>query len=82
MLERENNVTMKIEEREDKSGIEVSGRGILHRSVLMATMRREGFELQVGRPRVLFKKDEHGHTVEPVEQAVVECPGEYSGKVI
>ena len=81
-LERENNVTMKIEELPDKTGIEVSGRGILHLSVLMETMRREGFEFQVGRPRVLFKKDEHGHTVEPVEQAVVECPGEYSGKVI
>ena len=81
-LERENNVTMKIEELPDKTGIEVSGRGILHLSVLMESMRREGFEFQVGRPRVLFKKDEHGHTVEPVEQAVVECPGEYSGKVI
>ena len=82
MLERENNVTMKIEELEDKSGIEVSGRGILHLSVLMETMRREGFELQVGRPRVLFKKDENGNKIEPVEQAVVECPEEYSGKVI
>ena len=82
MLERENNVTMKIEELEDKSGIEVSGRGILHLSVLMETMRREGFELQVGRPRVLFKKDENGNKIEPIEQAVVECPEEYSGKVI
>ena len=82
MLERENNVTMKIEDLEDKSGIEVSGRGILHLSVLMETMRREGFELQVGRPRVLFKKDENGNKIEPIEQAVVECPEEYSGKVI
>ncbi len=82
MLERENNVTMKIEELEDKSGIEVSGRGILHLSVLMETMRREGFELQVGRPRVLFKKDANGNKIEPIEQAVVECPDEYSGKVI
>ena len=82
MLERENSVTMKIEELEDKSGIEVSGRGILHLSVLMETMRREGFELQVGRPRVLFKKDENGNKIEPIEQAVVECPEEYSGKVI
>ena len=82
MTERENNVTMRIEELEDKSGIEVSGRGILHLSVLMETMRREGFEFQVGRPRVLFKKDENGHKLEPIEQAVVECPDEYSGKVI
>ena len=80
--ERENNVTMRIEELPDKTGIEVSGRGILHLSVLMETMRREGFEFQVGRPRVLFKKDENGKTVEPIEQAVVECNGEYGGKVI
>ena len=82
MLERENNVTMRIEELPDKTGVEVSGRGILHLSVLMETMRREGFEFQVGRPRVLFKKDEDGRRQEPVEQAVVECPDEYSGKVI
>lgn len=80
--EAENNVTMKIEELEDKSGVEVSGRGILHLSVLMESMRREGFEFQVGRPRVLFKKDENGNKMEPVEQAVVECPDEYSGKVV
>ena len=82
MLERENNVTMRIEELPDKTGVEVSGRGILHLSVLMEDMRREGFEFQVGRPRVLFKKDEHGNLTEPVEQGVVECPNEYSGKVI
>lgn len=80
--ERENNVTMRIEELPDKTGVEVSGRGILHLSVLMETMRREGYEFQVGRPRVLFKKDENGSLREPVEQAVVECPDEYAGKVI
>ena len=82
MTEAENNVTMRIEELPDKSGVEVAGRGILHLSVLMESMRREGFEFQVGRPRVLIKKDEHGNRIEPIEQAVVECPGEYSGKVI
>ena len=81
MQERENNVTMRIEELEDKTGVEVAGRGILHLSVLMEQMRREGFEFQVGRPRVLFKK-EGGQTLEPIEQAVVECSSEYSGKVI
>ena len=80
--ERENNVTMRIEELDDKTGVEVAGRGVLHLSVLMEQMRREGYEFQVGRPRVLFKKDEHGNMLEPVEQAVVECSGEYSGKVI
>ena len=74
--EAENNVTMKIEELEDKGGVEVSGRGILHLSVLMEAMRSEGFEFQGGRPRVLFKKDENGNKLEPVEQAVVECPDE------
>ena len=82
MLERENNVTMRIEETPDRTGVEVSGRGILHLSVLMETMRREGYEFQVGRPRVLFTKDEAGNVTEPVEQAVVECPDEYAGKVI
>jgi len=82
MQERENNVTMRIEELPDKTGIEVAGRGILHLSVLMEDMRREGFEFQVGRPRVLFKKGPDGHRLEPIEQAVVECSSEYSGKVI
>lgn len=82
MQERENNVTMRIEELPDKTGVEVAGRGILHLSVLMEEMRREGYEFQVGRPKVLFKKDENGNRLEPIEQAVVECPGEYSGKVI
>lgn len=82
MQERENNVTMRIEELPDKTGIEVAGRGILHLSVLMEDMRREGFEFQVGRPRVLFKKGLDGHRLEPIEQAVVECSSEYSGKVI
>ena len=80
--EAENNVTMRIEELADKTGVEVAGRGILHLSVLMEEMRREGYEFQVGRPRVLFKKGEGGQRLEPIEQAVVECPNEYSGKVI
>ena len=80
--EAENNVTMRIEELADKTGVEVAGRGILHLSVLMEQMRREGYEFQVGRPRVLFKKGEGGERLEPVEQSVVECPTEYSGKVI
>lgn len=81
MREAENNVTMTIEETEDRTGVEVSGRGILHLSVLMETLRREGFEFQVGRPRVLYKK-EGGEVLEPIELAVVEVPGQYSGKVI
>jgi GTP-binding protein len=82
LTEAENNVTMRIEELPDKTGVEVAGRGILHLSVLMEAMRREGYEFQVGRPRVLFKRGEDGQKLEPIEQAVVECPGEFSGKVI
>ena len=82
MREKESNISMRIDETEDKSGVRVAGRGVLHLSVLMETMRREGFEFQVGRPRVLIKKDENGNRIEPIEQAVVECPSEYSGKVI
>ena len=62
MREAESNISMRIEELEDKSGVEVAGRGVLHLSVLMETMRREGFEFQVGRPRVLIKKDAVSYT--------------------
>lgn len=82
MKEAEGNVTMRITELEDKTGIEVAGRGILQISVLIETMRREGFELQVGRPRVIMKKDANGKTLEPIEEATVEMPSEYAGKCI
>ncbi|PKQ15798.1 MAG: translational GTPase TypA [Actinobacteria bacterium HGW-Actinobacteria-7] len=80
--EAESNISMNIEELEDKSGMEVAGRGVLHLSVLMETMRREGYEFQVGRPRVILKTDEHGKKMEPIEQAVVDVPAVYAGKVI
>ncbi|MEG0072733.1 MAG: translational GTPase TypA [Raoultibacter sp.] len=82
LREAESNISMRISELEDKSGVEVAGRGVLHLSVLMETMRREGFEFQVGRPRVLIKKDEHGKKLEPIEEATVDVPSEYAGKVI
>ncbi len=82
MAEKESNITMSINELEDHTGVEVCGRGILHLSVLMETMRREGYEFQVGRPRVIYKKGEGGKTLEPYEEAVVESPTEYAGKVI
>ena len=81
MREKESNISMRIDETEDKSGVRVAGRGVLHLSVLMETMRREGFEFQVGRPRVLFK-EEHGQKLEPIEDANVETPSEYAGKII
>lgn len=82
LKEAESNISMHIEELPDKSGIEVAGRGVLHLSVLMETMRREGFEFQVGRPRVIMKTDENGNKLEPIEEATVDVPSDYAGKVI
>jgi GTP-binding protein len=79
--EAESNISMNIVETEDKSGMSVSGRGVLHLSVLMETMRREGYEFQVGRPQVIIKH-EGGKKLEPIEQAVVDVPSEFAGKVI
>ena len=81
LREAESNISMRITESEDKTGMEVAGRGVLHLSVLMETMRREGYEFQVGRPQVILKHD-GGKKLEPVEQAVVDVPSEYAGKVI
>jgi GTP-binding protein len=81
LREAESNISMRITETPDRDGMEVAGRGVLHLSVLMETMRREGYEFQVGRPQVILKK-EGGKTLEPIEQAVVDVPSEYAGKVI
>ena len=82
LREKESNISMRITEVADSTAMEVAGRGVLHLSVLMETMRREGYEFQVGRPRVLVKTDEAGRTLEPIEEAVVDVDNEYSGKVI
>lgn len=82
MREKESNISMRIEETEDHSGVCVAGRGVLHLSVLMETMRREGFEFQVGRPQVVYKTDENGNKLEPIEEATVDVPNDYAGKVI
>ena len=81
LREAESNISMRIVETEDKGGMEVAGRGVLHLSVLMETMRREGYEFQVGRPQVIIKQ-EGGKKLEPIEIAVVDVPSEYAGKVI
>ncbi|MDR2587224.1 MAG: translational GTPase TypA [Coriobacteriales bacterium] len=80
--EAESNISMRITPLESGVGTEVSGRGVLHLSVLMETMRREGFEFEVGRPRVLLRKDAQGNRTEPIEEATVDVPSEYAGKVI
>jgi GTP-binding protein len=81
LKEAESNISMRIQETPAKDGMEVAGRGVLHLSVLMETMRREGYEFQVGRPQVILKH-EGGSKLEPIEQAVVDVPSVHAGKVI
>ena len=82
MREAESNISMRITEIPETTGVEVAGRGVLHLSVLMETMRREGFEFQVGRPQVVIKTEEAGNKFEPIEEATVDVPSEYAGKAI
>jgi len=79
--ELERNVALRVEETEQPDTLQVSGRGELHLSILMETMRREGFEFQVSRPRVITKKVD-GETLEPYEDLVIEVPEEYVGVVM
>ncbi|WP_342261518.1 translational GTPase TypA [Spiroplasma endosymbiont of Notiophilus biguttatus] len=82
--ELETNVGLKIEQLSGSNadGFKVFGRGELHLSVLIENMRREGFELAISKPEVVFKKDEKGHTTEPVEEIILNHPTEYSSTVI
>ncbi len=80
--EVETNVSMRVEETDSTDTFKVSGRGELHLSILIETMRREGYEFAVSRPKVIFKKDENGKLLEPMEQLFVEVPAEYVGAVI
>ena len=80
--EIEKNLALRVEATDSEDRFLVYGRGILHLSVLIETMRREGYELQVGQPQVLFKEDENGHKLEPIETLVVDVPEETAGKVI
>ncbi|GAB3766226.1 translational GTPase TypA [Spirosoma pomorum] len=80
--EIEKNLALRVETTDSEDRFLVYGRGILHLSVLIETMRREGYELQVGQPQVLYKQDEDGGRLEPVETLVVDVPEETAGKVI
>ena len=82
MKEAEGNVALKVSEVAGTDAYEVSGRGELQLAILIETMRREGFELTVGRPRVLMQTDEDGNKVEPVEEAVIDVDDDYSGAVV
>ena len=79
--ELETNVGLKVEELKDSDGFKVSGRGELHLSILLENMRREGYELSVSKPQVIFK-EENGKKLEPFEKVIINVPNEYSGTVI
>ncbi|MEM7298889.1 MAG: translational GTPase TypA [Bacteroidota bacterium] len=82
MKELEKNLALRVQETDKEDKFLVFGRGVLHLSVLIETMRREGYELQVGQPQVLFKEGEDGQKLEPIEHMVIDVPEEYSGKAI
>jgi len=80
--EAESNVAVKVTESADKDSFEVAGRGELQLGVLIETMRREGFELGISRPRVLFGEDEKGGKTEPYEIVMIDVDDEFSGTVV
>jgi GTP-binding protein len=82
LREAESNVAIKVSESADRDSFEVAGRGELQLGVLIETMRREGFELGISRPRVLYGTDEAGHRTEPYETVVVDVDEEYAGTVV
>lgn len=79
--ELEHNVALRVHETGSPDSLKVSGRGLLHLSILIENMRREGFELQIREPRVIYKEI-NGRKAEPIEELVVDVPSEYAGKVI
>jgi GTP-binding protein len=79
--ETEKNLALKVEDTSSPDSYTVYGRGILHLSILIETMRREGYELQVGQPQVIIKEID-GHKCEPVERLIVDTPADVAGKVI
>ncbi|MBM3505567.1 MAG: translational GTPase TypA [Alphaproteobacteria bacterium] len=82
LREAEGNVAITVRETERTDAFEVAGRGELQLGVLIETMRREGFELAISRPRVLFKTDETGKRLEPIEECVVDVDEEFAGVVV
>lgn len=82
LREAETNIALKVEQSANNESFEVSGRGELQLGILIETMRREGFELSVSRPRVVMHKDEDGNMLEPIEDVVIDVDDEFSGIVI
>ncbi len=82
LAEAETNVAITFEENDKKDAFQIGGRGELQIGVLIEQMRREGFELTVSRPRVLFKTDENGSQMEPIEEVIIDVDDEFSSSVI
>jgi GTP-binding protein len=82
LREAEGNVALRVTESEERDSMEVAGRGELQLGILIETMRREGFELSVSRPKVLFRRDESNGLLEPIEEVVIDLDAEHSGIVV
>jgi GTP-binding protein len=82
LREAEGNVALRVTESEERDSMEVAGRGELQLGILIETMRREGFELSVSRPKVLFRRDESGALLEPIEEVVIDLDNGHSGIVV
>ena len=82
ILEAQNNVGITFSENKNNDAFEISGRGELMLEILLTQMRREGFEMTVSPPKVLFKKDENGNKLEPIEEITMDLDEEHSSKVI
>ncbi len=80
--ELERNVALRVEETDDPQTFTVSGRGELHLGILMETMRREGYEFQVSRPRIIPREGPHGERLEPYEELLIDCPEALLGVVM
>jgi GTP-binding protein len=82
LREAEGNVALLIADSTEKDSMEVAGRGELQLGILIETMRREGFELSVSRPKVLFRHDSSGELLEPIEEVVIDVDEEHAGVVV
>jgi len=82
LREAEGNVALRVRESDDKDAMEVAGRGELQLGILIETMRREGFELSVSRPKVLFRTNDKGETEEPIEEVTIDVDEIHSGVVV
>jgi GTP-binding protein len=82
LREAEGNVALRVRESDDKDAMEVAGRGELQLGILIETMRREGFELSVSRPKVLLRTDDKGELEEPIEEVVIDVDEEHTGVVV